>query len=737
MRFSLVTIVMCIASSAAFAGDSNLARNMGVKWIFGEEAAAAQSVPDHMWLEDGALLLYDAHEPEATRQFERLDVKSGKRRRAFDMQAAVRSLRSLIGATAPNVLPWPDALDRKGEWALYSLDGTLFLLDLTAAEFTRLTGSTDDDNGARFSPDGKKIAFVRQNNIWIYDLNRHTEHAITHDGSEVVLNGRLSFEYGEDIFSGDGFGIWWSPDSSAVAFLRTDVSGVGVIQYSTIFPYHPEVQSQYYPVAGEPIEVVRVGLAEVESGATRWAERTGIVDQYVVHVDWLPDSRRVSIQTLNRKQDTLDMYFVERSSGRACHVLTEHDSAWVNVSDDLYFLKNSKHFIWGSERDGHKHLYLYDLNGRLIRQITKGEWSVRGPNQVTYWWGQSVVAIDERSSAVYFTSLEKSSLERHLYRIGLDGSGMRRISSEAGFHSVEFSPNGRNYLDKYSRASTLPSLSVRSSDGKHPLVVAPARAASIAGFDMQYPEFLTVPAVNGSPMPAQLIRPRHFDPTHRYPVIVHHYGGPQAPLVVDRWQAATFYNQVLADRGYVVFSFDNRSATAKSKTSENLLLGQVFGANELQDLQSAMQWLKSQSWVDDSRIGIWGWSYGGGFTLMGMTRTEDFKAGIAVGAPTDNRFSEAKWAEFAMKRPQDNGSAYDAVSFLTRAKNLHGSLMLAHGTHDDNVRLQNTWRFIDALIAADMPFDLAIYPMRKHLIADRAARVHLFEKMTEFWDKNL
>src|ERR1700683_1372962 len=198
MRFSVVmTIVMCIAGSAVFAGDGNLTRSMSVKWIFSEEAAAAQSVPEHAWLADGDLLLYDPHQPEATRQFERFDVKSGKRRRAFDMQAAVHSLRSLLGGATPNVLPWPDAVDRKGERALYSLGVTLFLLELKAAEFTRLT-ATDDDSGLRFSPDGRKIAFVRQNDIWISDLDRCAEHAITHDGSEVVLNGRLSFECGED-----------------------------------------------------------------------------------------------------------------------------------------------------------------------------------------------------------------------------------------------------------------------------------------------------------------------------------------------------------------------------------------------------------------------------------------------------------------------------------------------------------------------------------------------------------
>ena len=710
-----------------------------VEWINSDEANTIQSVPHFLWLDNGTAILLDIHKPKKERTFEKLDPERRKLTPILDMEKAVESLKTFLGKEkTPDILPWPISFDKLGQCALYMFGEDIFVLNLSNAQFIRVTETEEEEIGATFAPDGKKIAFVRVNDIYIYDIESKSEKQITHDGSETLLNGRLSFMYWEDIFfRNNGVVLWWLPDSQALAYLQTDVSQVTELQYYDIKPFNPRVIKQRYPLVGETIETVRVGITEINNGKTTWVKGTGMPDEYVLAVDWLPGNKRISFRIMNRNQDKVDLYFADRFSGKSTHILEETDEAWVNVSGDLYFLKDGRHFIWGSERSGYKHLYLYTLDGKLVNQITKGDWAVRGPYQVSYWWGRSVVALDEKKGWVYFTALEKSSIERHLYRIKLDGTKMQRITKEEGFHSVVFSPDAKFYFDIYSNISTLPSLSLYRNDGSLSMVLSEPKSEILSKFDMQYPELFTIPAADGFPMPAQILKPKDFEPKKKHAVIIYNYGGPSAPRVINNWQRFTFFNQILLRKGYLVMTVDNRSATAISKKLENTVLNQMFGENELNDLLAAVKWLKSQPYVDPERVGIWGWSYGGSFTLLAMTQSKEFKAGIAVAPVSDQRFHEPKWAEFAMKRPQDNLEAWEKVSLLRHAKSLHGRLMLVHGTYDDNVRIQNTWSFINELIKAGKNFDLMIYPMRKHGIADRPARVHLFSKMVEFWTKKL
>ncbi len=728
-----VLLIFCLFASAQ--GKKEIT----VEWIYSDEANSIQSVPYFTWLDDNTVLILDIQKPKEKRVFERLDPATGKRTPALDMKKSVENLKVLLGEEkAPRVLPWPISFDKFGSQAIYMFGGDIFLLNLSSAQFARVTETKEVELGPTFAPDGKKIAYVRINDIYIYDVEKKCEKQLTLDGSEMLLNGRLSFMYWEDVFfRNNGVGLWWSPDSQSLAYLQTDVSQVTELQYYDIKPFNPRVIKQRYPLVGETIETVRGGVAGMDNGKTTWVRETGVPDEYVIAVNWLPDNYRLSFQIMNRAQDRVDLYFADCASGKSAHILEESDDAWVNISGDLYFLKDGKYFIWGSERRGYKHLYLYTLDGKLVRQITKGDWAVRGPFQIAYWWGRSVVGIDEKQGWIYFTALEKSSIERHLYRIKLDGTKMQRISKEDGFHSVVFSPEAKFYIDYFSDIKTLPSLLLHRNDGSVSLVISTPQTEALTKFDIQYPELFSIPAEDGFLMPAQILKPKDFDPKKRYPVIMYHYGGPSAPSVIDNWQRSNFFNQILLKKGYLVMTVDNRSATGISKDLENTVLNQMFGENELSDLLAAVNWLKSQPYVDPGRIGIWGWSYGGCFTLLAMTQSKEFKAGIAVAPVSDQRFHEPKWAEFAMKKPQDNLEAWERVSFLRHAKNLHGRVMIVHGTYDDNVRIQNTWALVDELIKAGKNFDMMIYPMRKHGIADRPARIHLFKKMVEFWTENL
>jgi dipeptidyl-peptidase-4 len=706
-----------------------------VAWCYSDDAEALTSMPKTFWTSDGDLLLLDESRPVASRTLERVRAATGERRPAIDQAAAAASLKTaLAGNSAPDALPWPNSFDRKGRLAVYVVDGDLFLLDLAAARFDRLTHTPEAESIARLSPDGKKVAFVRGNDLWVYDLASKKETRITSDGSDTVLNGSLSWVYWEEVFNHHEEGYWWSDDSKAIAFLRTDEAGVDEVGFQKYSPAVPEVVKQRYPKAGDKNPVVRLGVADLATGKTAWMNSTSPAYEYVLGVTWLPDSRAVAVQTTDRPQTRLDLWRVDRESGRATLVLTDRDEAWVDQKE-LQYVGNGD-FVVSSERDGHTHLYRYDADGRLLNSVTRGPWSVRGPEG---FYGAPLEStwIDPKSEWVFFTARQKPEGELQLYRTRLNGTGMQRITREDGTHRITMGPDRRFYLDEYSSTNVPPSLSLHSIDGTRIAVLYGPRNDLIAPFDFQKAEIFTVPARDGFALPVRILKPRDFDPATRYPAIVYIYGGPGAPTVNDAWDysfaANTLYDQVLANRGYVVFSVDPRSATGQSKTLENLVLRHMQTDEVLNDVVDGVKWLKTQPFVDPDRVGVWGWSGGGTDTLLCMTRSQEFKAGISIAPVTDWHFYDTKFTETYMKTPADNPDGYALFNLSTRAKDLHGRLLLVFGSGDDNVHPQNEWSFIQELVAADKPFDLMVYPMRKHTIADVPARIHLFEKMLEFW----
>jgi dipeptidyl-peptidase-4 len=730
-----IICLMVIAWSSVIAQQK---REITVDWIYSKEAVEATALPAHAWLPDGTAILYDVRQPLEKRTFERLNPQTGRRAPMLDAQSAMESLRALLNKDAmPETLPWPIAFSKLGQLALYIFDKDIYLLDLEKARFQRVTQTVREEKSANFSPDGKKLAFVRDNDLYVYDITRGAEKRLTLDGSETTLNGTLSWVYWEEVFGRRDIGYWWSDDSQAIAYLQTDESPVGETYFVDFQPQYPRLIKQRYAKAGTPNPLVRVGIVEIDQDKTTWLDLDQKAYEYIVRVKWLPNNKRVSAQTANRAQTELNLYLADRSSGKTTHLLKETDNDWINIHDDLYFLQDGQHFIWHSERSGYAHLYLYTMDGRLVNQITKGNWAIHSAGGVAFWVRQAVTAIDEKNGWVYFTALEKSSIERHLYRIKFDGTGMQRLTKEDGAHRISFSPDARFYFDAYSNISTPPVLSLHGSGGDALLRLSTPRSDLLAQFDIRYPELMTIPAADNFPMPAQLLKPKDFTPGKRYPVIIYVYGGPSAPSVSNSWKSSNYFDQILSREGYCVLYVDNRSATAISHTLETTARGQMLGASELNDLLAAVKWLKSQSFVDPDRIGIWGWSGGGTFTLLAMTHSKEFKAGIAGAAVTDPVYYDTRATELMMKRPADNPEGYKKGSLVNAAKDLHGHLLLIHGTYDDNVHIQNAWSFADGLIKAGKMFEMMIYPMRKHGFTDDPARIHLYKTMVEFWKKNL
>ena len=730
---SLLTLLLFICACGDSADDNRIT----VEWIYSDTAKVIAAVHKYQWLEDNTAILFDTRLEKKERTFLKLDPQTqSELGPAVDREKALASLQEYLGKEdSTEYLEWPLSFDPYGNYAVYLYKKDIFLLDLAASEFRRLTQTETAEKAPRFSPDGSRLAFVRENDLYIYDLAANREKRLTSDGSDTILNGTVSWVYWEEIFGRRDIGYWWSEDSRALVFLQTDESAVTKMHYVDFKPAVPRLITQRYPKAGTDNPVVKVGLMEIDSPQIKWIKLEPY--EYICRVKWHQDNQWFSVQTMNRAQTELNLFYIDRNTGKNLgKVLTETDTGWVNINDDLYFLE-SGNFLWQSERDGYAHLYQFNKNGSLVGQVTKGSWALRssgGP----FWLRQSVVNIDEEHSQVYFTSLEKSSIERHLYRIGLDGSGLQRITREEGVHKVSFSPDGKYYFDTYSNINTLPTLALYSRGGERLTMIAEPRPELLEELQLQTPELFTIPTTDGFLMPAQILKPKDFNPGKKYPLIFNIYGGPSAPTVFNRWQGLSlFFDNMLLNRGYLVVKFDHRSATAISKKLENRLLKMASGPREIVDIVDGIRWLKSQPYVDPNRVGIWGWSGGGSFTLNSMTNTREFKAGISVAPVTDWHYYDTKWAEFTMKRPQDNPEGYEKTSFVKTAKNLHGRLLLVHGTYDDNVHPQNSWHFIDELVKENIMFDMMFYPMRKHGIADDPAKIHLYNKMLEFWQEYL
>ena len=709
-------------------------KQLTLDWVFGPEGRSVASVPATAWLDDGTLVMLDNRRPPNERTFEKLNPATGERRSIVDSARALADLKR--DGMSVDSLAWPIAFDGSGKQALYILKGDIFVLELDTAHFRRLTSTPTEETSASFSPNSRRVAYVRSNNLFFFDLDSNRETQITRDGSDTLLNGTLSWVYWEEVFGRRDIGYWWAPDSQAIAYLQSDDSEVDLSYFVDIAPFSPRVIRQRYARAGRPNPRVRLGITELGHDGTNWIQINDKPFEYIVRAKWLPDGRRLSLETMPRLQTELSLYIADRKTGKTTHVLTETDPGWVNMNDDLYFFNDGQQFLWPSERDGYMHLYCYKIDGTLVNQVTKGRWALASAGGLAFWVRQSIVGVDEKDGWIYFTALEQSSIERHLYRVRPDGSGFMRISKEPGTHRISMSPDTRYFLDRYSDVRTLPLLRLHANDGSILKTIANPRSELLAQYDVQFPELFTIPAEDGFPMPAEVLKPKDFRADRKYPVVMFIYGGPSAPQVSNAWQGDTLWNQLLLEAGYVVVKVDNRSATGISKELENSVVKRL-GEAETPDLVAAARWLKKQSWVDAARVGVWGWSYGGYMTLNLMTRSQEFKAGISVASGSDWRYYDTKWTEGAMRTPKENPEGYERTSLIPLAKQLHGRVLIVFGTYDDNVHPYNEFAFIDALISAGKKFDMMAYPMRKHGINDEAATLHLYRLMLDFWKENL
>jgi dipeptidyl-peptidase-4 len=730
--------------SAPAAQTAGVPRALTVERIYSYPSLSGHVLHDTVWSPDGKLLTYLSDETDpGGPQIWAVDSATGQRHVLVDNQhlrsillpPASRGQTTGLGRLTPAQYLWsPD-----GKALLFISAQELFWYDLAAQTSRRLVtapqstqgGDESEEanttiDGAKISPDGRWASFLRAHDIWVVSVAGGQPRQITRGGSEERRNGELDWVYPEELDIATAY--WWSPDSEKMAFLQLDESHVE--KYPLVDELSPNgaATEERYPVAGSPNPIARVGVVAATGGEVRWMDTGADSGALLARVAWLHDSRRVAIERLNRPQNRLDLLFADAASGKSQAVLTEQDKHWINLSDDLYFFADNQRFLWSSERDGFRHLYLYDLSGKQLAQLTHGDWQV-----------ENVTGVDEQRGEVYFTSTQQSPIERQFYRVALSGGDAPvQLTRERGTHRVSLAPGQTHFLDTFSSAMKPPRQDLYRADGAAVAALVENRVPELAQYQLQPVEFFTVPGADGTPLDASLIKPPGFDSMHKYPVIVYVYGGPQAQEVRDAWQGADFlWHQLMAQKGFVIFSVDNRGMSGRGHNFETPIYHH-FGQAELADQLAGVAWLTRQTYVDRARIGIWGWSYGGYMTCMAMLRGGGvFKAGFAGAPVTDWRQYDTIYTERYMGTPQENPAGYRDSSPANFAAGLQGKLLIAHATGDDNVHFANTVELAESLVNAQKYAEYQIYAGRGHGISDAAARIHVFNRVTQFFLENL
>jgi dipeptidyl-peptidase-4 len=713
--------------------------SLTLDWILDPEKSRAFQSPSCLWLSDETLLIADNRRPAGERSLERLDPRTLERRPAGDHERILQGWQALLGEAAPKSVTFPAAAAADGRTLLYLQGGDLFLVDLEGGSVRRLTNTTADEISPRFSPDGRWLAYVRDNDLFAAEVATGRERRLTRDGSATRLNGTLSWVYWEEIMDRSDLAYWWSPDSSAILYLQSDEAAVAEFALVDHEPPTPSVRLQRYPKAGGVNPAVRAGIVELENARTRWIDfgrdpRDGAIE-YIARGGWLPRGE-AAVQTLNRAQNRLKLWIVPRAGGGPRRAHAGSCGAWINLHHDLHFLPDGERFVWVSETSGFRHLHLHSLAGGPAAAITSGEWVLRNGGGQAPWSG-AVAWIDAAGAQVYYHAARPSPLGLQLFRSPLAGGPPLQLTEGEGTHRTSVSPRGSFFVDFYSRSGVPPRVTLHRIDGTMLHVIQPS-ASELAAFALVLPELLTVSAGDGTPLSARLLLPPALDASRRHPAIVYVYGGPGAPAVNDRWDGFFYlWGQVLASRGFVVFAVDPRSSLDQGMAKEATAARRFYGEGEHRDILAGVRHLKGLPYVDPERVGIWGWSGGGSSTLYAMTRSREFAAGIAVAGVTDFRYYDTIYTERYMGKPSENEEGYRASAPAHRAADLHGRLLLVHGTADDNVHPQNALRFADELITAGKQFDFMLYPRADHGISRPAARRHLFQLMLDFWERNL
>ena len=601
--------------------------------------------------------------------------------------------------------------------------GAFYVYEVAAKKFFELASSEKTQENATFSPDGEKLAFVRDNNVFVVDIQSQKETQITLDGSETLINGNFDWVYEEEFSIING--IEWSPDSKRIAFWQLDQSQVPEMHIAKWDSLYLNFLDMRYPKAGTRGSFVKIGIADIATTKTAWVELGEETDIYVPRMKFTADANLLAVQRLNRLQNKLDLLFADAATGKTKTILSQTDSCWIDINDNLNFLKDKKQFIWSSAKDSFEQIYLFDYNGNQIKQLTKGEFEV-----------DKILGVDETQKEIYFTSNERSTINSDLYSVNYETGNRSRITEAKGSHKIDLSPNQKYFIDRYSNANLIGSIYLYNANGEKVCDLVVNDMSAFKEYNLSPVEFFRFKTTDGVELDASIIKPANFDPSKKYPVLVNNYSGPGSKTVTDAWGRDLWF-QLLAQKGYIIFALDNRGTGGRGESFKKLMYKNL-GFWEVNDQIEGAKYLASLPYVDASRIGIWGWSYGAYAAALTLVKAADyFKTAIAVAPVTDWRFYDNIYTERYMSTPQLNPKGYESSSVMMYANKLKGNLLLIHGTADDNVHFENSVALVTKLIAENKQFQTMYYPEKNHGIYGGKTRLQLYDLMTKFILENL
>jgi len=751
MRYTTLLLVTLLASSFVSAEPLTVAR------IFADPDLAGPRLRAPKFSPDGRYVTYLQGKADNKDQLDlwAFDTRSGTARMLVDSRKLVTKEEKLSAeeearrerqrtAALRGIVEYEFSSD--GRQLLIPLGGDLYLYDLKAPQsaepVVRLTNSGAYETDAKISPAGRYVSFVRDQNLYVIDLRTREERAITTDGTGLVQNGVAEFVAQEEMDRDTGY--WWSPDDSHIAFTRIDDSPVQEVERFEINADGARMFRQRYPAAGTPNTKVELKVVSLTTSKVTNVE-LALGDGYLARVKWFPDSKYLAVQRQTRDQKKLEMLKVDAATGTGHVILTETSPHWIELNDDFKFVDSRRAFVWSSRRSGYKHLYLYDLDGKLLRPLTAGDWMVVGDGTEN-----GLVGVDEKQNRVYFLASEASPLERHLYWTALDTkepSKVTRVSREEGWHEAKLLPGTQGYLDVFSSPDQPPTASVRKMDGsvqhwllRNPLDDSHPYHPHVSNHLKE--EFGTLKASDGQQLYYRLLKPANMRPGQQYPAVIDTYGGPHVQYVRKDWMGGGrtsqgLFRQVLAQNGFVVLTLDNRGSGFRGNAFETVIASRT-GKAEIEDQLRGVEFLKSQAYVAGDRIGVMGWSYGGYMSLMALTTTKAFRAGVAGAPVTDWRLYDTHYTERYLGTPQANAAGYESSAVIPNAGSLHGALLLVHGMADDNVLFTHSTQLMQKLQSLNMPFEVMTYPGGKHgLVRMPQQGRHYYEMVLRFFSREL
>ncbi len=681
--------------------------------------------------EVSTIWMYDIHSGERTQV---IDAKSLRIATSVGSAPRTVALTDEPEPTSLNIKNYQWSQDEKeilfasaqGHRSFGKGDKAIYAYNLPQRSLRLISEDEQPHLNVKWSPSGKRMGFVKGDDLYITDAEGHNPIRLTDTAQKAVYNGRFGWVYEEELYLTDGWA--WSPDEKSIAYFQVDERAVPEVLLNNYDDLHVTPTTTRYPKSGDPNPIIKIGVIRVPDKAgdkvppTKWIDIGADPDIYIARMQWTPQGDLL-LQRIPRLQNRIDLLRADIKTGKTRTILVEEDKAWVDSPGDVKFVEGANQFLWTSERSGFKHVYLYDMEGKLLNQVSSGEWQIDG-----------IVGLDSAHRMVYFTAAHPSPLERHVFSALLDGGGqIVRLTEEHGMHQALFSHDGNHFLNTHSSLDHAPRTRLCRSSGQNIALVHDNPMPKLQNRQPGKWEFTTFKTSDGVSLNAAIMLPKSFDPSKKYPVLMFTYGGPGSQVVQDRFQGG--WEQVLSQKGYVLARVDGRGSGGRGRDFMKITY-QNLGHWEVNDQIEGAKWLGGMSHIDDKRIGIWGWSYGGYMASYCITKGASvFKAAIAVAPVTHWNFYDSIYTERYMRRPQDNPKGYEASAPLNMTDDLKGKFLLVHGTADDNVHFQNSARLAQEFQKRGKQFRTMFYTGKHHGMEGVGA--HLYAMLTDFILENL